>query len=274
MDEKYKVGEISRLLGIPIQTLHYYEKCGFVSPQKDKYTSYRYYDAWDVNYLLDSKYLHSFAFTNAEIEQMLNKSTIEDIQKKFDNKEEKLIDLVIHYQKVLDVLSTEKKRLASIQEHTGKFTETKSPPLFFTPYRLNNSYQDLKKQKKIPQINSWLSRLPFVTATFKIAIESLKTTDSRELNYWWGYSVSPNAAREMNISTQGCAEYIPSKKCMYTVFSAHDKNTFIPSLYDQVIQPIRKDGYEINDEPVGKLIIRFHDGEKFIRYFEIWVPVG
>ena len=68
MEEKYKIGTISKLLGIPIQTLHYFEECGFVTPSKDSKSNYRYYDAWDVNFLLDSRYLRSFEFSNAEIE--------------------------------------------------------------------------------------------------------------------------------------------------------------------------------------------------------------
>lgn len=272
MNDKYKIGTISKLLGIPIQTLHYYEKCGFVTPLKDQNSNYRYYDVWDVNYLLDSKQLRSFNFSNAEIEQIINNDCVVEIQRKFDKQENKLLDLIYHYQAVLDTLNAEKKRLSAFHQQIGKFTEKNNPRLYFNRYRLNNSYRISEDRNEIPQIDNWLSHMPFVTATFKITQESLNKKEPQAIDYWWGFSISTKKAKELNIPLQG-AEYISSQKCIYTVFSAHSQNTFVPSLYKQVFQPLWAAGHEISDTPVGRLIVRAHEQNQYTRYFEIWVPV-
>lgn len=272
MSQKYKIGTISKILGIPIQTLHYYEKCGFVSPLKDEESNYRYYDTWDVNYLFDSKHLRSFNFSNAEIRQMINKDSVHEIQQKYAKQEKKLLDLIYHYQNVLDTLHAEKLRLSAFHENIGEFTELKGPQWYFTPYRLNNSYRTPEEQSEIPQIDNWLSNMPFVAATFKITLESINKEEAQALDYWWGFSISTKKAKELGMNTE-CAEYIPSKACVYTVFSAHNKNTFVPSLYEQVFQPLWAAGYEISDAPVGRLIVRSHEEETYTRYFEIWVPI-
>ncbi|MCC8179768.1 MAG: MerR family transcriptional regulator [Planctomycetes bacterium] len=272
-NRKYKIGAISKLLGIPIQTLHYYEQCGFVSPQKDSSSKYRYYDAWDVNYLLDGKQLRSYDFSNAEIEEMINCSSVEDIQAKFDQQERRLVDRMYHYQAVLDELNAEKKRLAAFRDDLGKFSETKSPQLYFNPYRLKNSYRSSTDREDIPRIDNWLSHMPFIKATFKITRESIDRKGSADFDYWWGFSVPPKRAKEMNIPTHD-AEYMASQLCQYTVFTAHSQNTFIPSVYEQVFTPLWRRGFEISDAPVGRLIVRAHEEGEYTRYFEIWVPVA
>ncbi|CPR16756.1 MerR family transcriptional regulator [Brenneria goodwinii] len=272
MSDKYKIGAISKLLGIPVQTLRYYEECGFVTPRKDKTSNYRYYDAWDVNYLLDSKHLRSFKFSNTEIEQLINKDCVAHIQEKYAQQEKKLLDIIYHYQLVLDELNAEQKRLAAFQDYIGTFTEMNNPQLYFSPYRNNNSYQTLKGRNEITHIDNWISHMPFIKATFKIVQNSISKENPQALVYCWGFSVSIKKAKEMNISTQN-AEYISSQKCIYTVFSAHNQNTFALSLYQQVFQPLWDAGYEISDAPVGRLIVRAHEDAEYTRYFEIWVPV-
>ena len=48
---KYRTKEVSRITGIPVDTLRYYEKIGVISPKIDEKNHYRYYNAWDINFL-------------------------------------------------------------------------------------------------------------------------------------------------------------------------------------------------------------------------------
>lgn len=273
MGEKYKIGNISKLLGIPIQTLHYYEKCGFVTPGKDEQNHYRYYNAWDVNFLLDSKFLRSLQFTNAEIAQMIHQDSREEIAEKFDEQEKKLLDTVCYYQAVLDEMSVEKQRLAVVRDHLGTFEEVQSPRLLFSRYRLNNSYHMTDgKDSEIPQISGWLKHLPFVKATFVVPREHIRKDGCGRLAYWWGYSIAPQRAKELQVPTED-AEYLPACKSVYTVFKAYGENTFAPAFYSQVMQPILERGYTVAGSPVGRLLVRSHEEQQFTRFFEIWVPV-
>ncbi len=49
---RYKIGDVSRILGISTDLLRYYEKKGVVTPQKDKNNDYRYYDTGTLIFLL------------------------------------------------------------------------------------------------------------------------------------------------------------------------------------------------------------------------------
>ena len=62
---RYKIGDVSRILGISTDLLRYYEKKGVVKPQKDQSNDYRYYDTWDINFLIDCLwYSETFSFVS------------------------------------------------------------------------------------------------------------------------------------------------------------------------------------------------------------------
>ena len=273
MEERYKIGMISKLLGIPIQTLHYYEKCGFVTPNKDDSSNYRYYNAWDINFLLDSKFLRAFEFPNAVIEQIVNRDDIQSIYSRYESQEHYLLQQLHHYQGLLEALHAEKTKLARFEKSVGKLEERKSPELFFNSYRCNNQFCTTDNEEEVPQIFEWITHFPYVKATFMIDVEKNSDVAMDKLNYWWGFSVSPKKARELAIPTSELADYFPARNSLYTVFKASTQDTFIPSVVEQVLEPIIQQGYEIIDKPIGRLIIRSHKEDQYERVFEIWVPV-
>lgn len=272
MAKKYKIGKISELLGIPIQTLHYYEKCGFVTPIKDRSSNYRYFDTWDVNFLLDGKHLRALKYSNSEIGEMLTHDSVDEIQLKYATQQNKLIDLIYHYQNVLDTIHEEQKKLANFSAHLGVQTHTKSPQIHFSAYRVNDEFQASACETDFPCISEWIEHMPFITATFKIPVESIDKSDPKQLIYWWGFSVDTKKAKNLNIPIQN-TEYIPSQNCLYTVFKANGRHTFAQSLYEQVLRPCWDAGYEICGDPIGRLVVRSHENAELTRYFEIWIPV-
>lgn len=274
MEEKYKIGTISKILGIPAQTLHYYETCGFVTPEKDAQSGYRYYDAWDINFLLDSKYWQSYEFSTSSVETMIHHDSVSEIQSKLANQKEVLLDRLIFYQNLIEQISEEQQRLASLSAHLGQRELTLSPILYYDTYRKNNSYQASGQTSSLPMMEQWIKAFPFVQATFLVDKESAACNSSASLAYWWGFSVTPAKARSLNLDFCSQASFLPARKSIYTVFEASTRNTFSRSLQEQVFTPILKEGFQITDNPAGRLIVRTHEPGNYKRYFEIWVPVA
>lgn len=274
MSVKYKIGTISKVLGIPSQTLHYYEKCGFVTPEKDAQTGYRYYSAWDINYLLDSKQWQAYEFSNSMVEQMIHKDGVNDIKEKLSSQKMQLLDKLVHYQNLIVELDRKQEQIEKIFSCLNQYTVETSPVLYFDTYRRRNFYQSFYSEKEIPQMQQWVKAFPFVSPTFRVEAESIEKKKPNELSFWWGFSVSPQKANELNLDFCKKSVFIPSKKCVYTVFEAYTEDTFARALLEQVILPIQKMGYKIMDDPIGRLLVRVHEGEEYKRYFEIWVPIA
>lgn len=71
----YKIGELSKIVDIPIKTLRYYDEVGILPPAHiDQFTGYRYYDDESILNIEMIKSLKSVNFTLQEIkEYMINK---------------------------------------------------------------------------------------------------------------------------------------------------------------------------------------------------------
>lgn len=274
MSEKYKIGTISKILGIPSQTLHYYETCGFVTPEKDAQSGYRYYDAWDINFLLDSKYWQSYEFSTSNVENMIHHDSVLEIQDKLAAQKEVLMDRLVFYQNLIGQITEEQQRLSALSSQIGHYELTHSPLLYYDTYRKKNNYQSSEPDRSLPSMERWIKAFPFVQAMFLVDKESILYGNNDTISYWWGFSISPVKARSLDLDFCSQAALLPSRKSIYTVFEATTKNTFSPALQEQVFDPILKKGYEITGDPVGKLIVRTHEPGNYKRYFEIWVPVA
>ena len=75
MKNFFKIGEISKLYGIGVDSIRYYEEIGIIKPQRSE-SGYRYYsihDIWRLNVIRD---LRSIGFTMEQIREYLDHHTV------------------------------------------------------------------------------------------------------------------------------------------------------------------------------------------------------
>ena len=92
---QYKIGDVARILGISTDLLRYYEKKGVVAPTKDKQNDYRYYDVWDINFLIDCLWYKSFGFGIPQIAYMVSDCYYGDLVSVLEEKETELMDSIL-----------------------------------------------------------------------------------------------------------------------------------------------------------------------------------
>ena len=102
-----KIGELSNITGVSIQTIRFYESEGLFSPiEVDRWTNYRYYDETSIERLSQISYLKNLGFSLKEIKNFSEEVIQEKIkQVKFDIK--KLTESI--------------DKLSSIRKEGGKF---------------------------------------------------------------------------------------------------------------------------------------------------------
>lgn len=275
MYEKYKIGEISKITGIPIQTIRYYETQGILSPQKDSNSNYRYYDAWDINFLLQYRYFRSLELTVKETEQVIKNSSIEDIKEKLYDQQAVILKKIGHYQELMEMATNQTSNIDKIEQNLGKLLPLTNPPFFFCLTRVGESFR--KGSQPSLGIAATLQRnielMPLALPTFQI--HGWNSEDSKDnLEYCWGWSLTLEQATRKQISMTAPMTYIPPMNCLYTVFTAYGKGTFLSEFRDQVMAPVAKSNYIIAGVPTGRLLLRAHQEGKMHRYFEVWVPVS
>ena len=84
------ISKFSKAAGISAYTLRYYEKKGVVKPTKDPDNDYRYYDAWDINFLMDCLWFKNFGFSIEQIAEMVRIPSARQLSTLFYEKEDEL----------------------------------------------------------------------------------------------------------------------------------------------------------------------------------------
>ena len=121
----YKIGELSKIVDIPIKTLRYYDEVGILPPAHiDQFTGYRYYDDESILNIEMIKSLKSVNFTLQEIkEYMINKD-----DKLFLNKQEEIKNeirfLEERYRKLSIMIKKEQNKKVKVRSLLPKDLDT------------------------------------------------------------------------------------------------------------------------------------------------------
>ncbi len=76
---QYKIGDVSKILGISPDLLRYYQKKGVVKPTLGASNNYRYYDAWDINFLIDCLWFKKYGFGIEQTAKLVSASSFDDV---------------------------------------------------------------------------------------------------------------------------------------------------------------------------------------------------
>ncbi|MBS5778581.1 MAG: MerR family transcriptional regulator [Acholeplasma sp.] len=120
VDNMYKIGDFSKIVGIPVRTLRFYAQYGVLEPsQIDNFTGYRYYSDENVIECELIKLLKSLDFTLEEIATYKNHLNNEILEKKKKEIEERIYLLSLKYKR-LEILQQQSalKKINELQETT------------------------------------------------------------------------------------------------------------------------------------------------------------
>ena len=116
----YKIGDFSKIVGIPVRTLRFYAQYGVLEPsQIDNFTGYRYYSDENGIECELIKLLKSLDFTLEEIATYKNHLNNEILEKKKKEIEERIYLLSLKYKR-LEILQQQSalKKINELQETT------------------------------------------------------------------------------------------------------------------------------------------------------------
>ncbi len=99
MKNFFKIGEISKLYGIGVDSIRYYEEIGIINPKRSD-SGYRYYsihDIWRLNVIRD---LRSIGFTMEQIREYLNHHTVSSSLSMLEEEKEIISKQIQYLQKL------------------------------------------------------------------------------------------------------------------------------------------------------------------------------
>lgn len=268
--EKYKIGDVSKILGISPDLLRYYEKKGVVKPTKDAHNDYRYYDFWDINFLLDCLWFKNFGFSIDQISEMVRIPSAGKLSALFEEKEEELRASIERATLLLERAEEHRADLTKIKRLLGKCEIAASPEYVRYINRYTDNFDTSPTLQKLS--HDWLNLMPFVHRCFEIAEIDLKRGDGKD--YSWGLSLSMDYVQRLHVSTKPPVIHVPSyPRTIHSVFKSSGKGNFSPQLLGYMVDYAVFNGHSICGPARGNLLASVLEDDALTGYFEVWLPI-
>lgn len=267
---EYKISEVSKILNIPIDTLRFLETKDIVKPRKNDNNNYRFYEAWDINFLIEYKKFRSFDFSISEVKEILHSDNLDSFVEKINGRQEYFEEKLKYYtllkQKNEEYISS----LNNIKNKIWECSFTKHPEIYYFMNRFNYTFET--KDKFGGLFENWLNYFPFIDTIVEMKLDSVI---NRNINndYEWGFAIKKEYAEAFNILLNDKVKHVESVQSVYTVICAEDSGSFTLKLLDKALKFIEDNGYQLVGSVIGNLLARVHEPDGYRRYIEVWLPI-
>ena len=265
---KYKIGDVSKILGISPDLLRYYHKKGVVTPSTGESNNYRYYDAWDINFLIDCLWFKNFGFGIEQTAKLVSQSSYEDVLADMHTRCGEIEASIRHQQMLLQRSEQYFAAMGRIRTMLGKCDLVYSPEFYRYLNRHNYDYENISELQDLS--HQWLQYMPFINRSFEIDREDLENgTD----NYAWGYSMGMDFVEKLAVPLEPPVTHLPSEPSVHALFTSSGKTDFSPRHMEFVMDFVREQGLTLTGSARGNLICSVMNEGKLTGYFEVWLPV-
>ena len=263
---RYKIGDVAKILGISTDLIRYYEKKGVVSPVKGQNNSYRYYDTWDINFLIDCLWYKNFGFSIDEISRIESESTYDSLIQCIEDKSVEIEEAARRYALLHERLNIQRDTLTNVRRLIGRCEVTMGPDFIYYLNRHNFEYESDSTLQTISR--RWLKYMPFSTRYFECP--SGKQAD---VKYSWGFSLDMHYVKEFDVKYKPPVVHVESHRCIHSAFKSSGKNAFSPRHLDYMYRYARSNGLTPSGNAFGNLVCSVLEGSRLTGFFEAWLPI-
>jgi len=266
---QYKIGDVARILGISTDLIRYYEEKGVVKPKKNRENNYRYYDAWDVNFLIDCLWYKKMGFGIDEIAKMTNVETYDDLIGKLSAQGDEIFKAVQHRQMLLKRIRNHTESVMRIKDFLGICDMRENKEFVYYLNRYNYEYDNSPAIQKLNR--QWESYMPFSKRLFVIPEKDVL---GEMKNTAWGFSLGMDYAKTFGIRAESPVSHRMPELCIHSAFQSSGKNDFTPHHIDFMRTFARQNGLTLCGSAFGYLVCSVLENGMLTGYFEAWLPVS
>lgn len=281
MSDRYRIGELSRLLGIPSTVFRFYETRGIVQPMKDWKNSYRYYSNQDACRLLNSKLYRSLGFSLEETERMMDSCTHGEIVAGFDDRIAAVDGEIERLRYLREKLVEYRADCTRLDAECDAFAPVDRDGMYRVPSGRKNRLSLDEAGAEI--IQRWMEYLPFVYFCCLVPRDVLAGT--APFDYNWGMALAERDAARLGgaelllrqgkslLAPEGPVDYFPPCRCVHLVIEQEDDRNFTFDQFRPTLRRLDAAGLEIDGAGMGRLVEIARENKHLLYRFSFGIPV-
>ena len=271
---RYKIGQVSKMLNVPVETIRFLEQKGLLSPEKDADSGYRFYDIWDVNQILDYQKYRQTGFASNEAVSLVRKGDIAFLMEQLAEKEKDAKFLASFYKAKALKLKNYQIVLRNAHKMLGRYLILNCPENYSLFLRSIDT--DGLHVSRAAEMEGGYEELtqyyPFTEHIYRIKREWLESPE-HSLNAQWGLTMKKQWVDALDIRLLPSMERMKSTTALFTVIPVGERQFFSAELLTEALAFIRSAGYELNGNILGIYLATVREQGQAVRYMEVWIPV-
>ena len=158
----YRIGRVSRIVGLTTQTLREYEKLGLLDARKDEASGYRYFDPQMICKFVALRYLRNFGLTLEETKELLGETAVpyEHYRESFERVLTRQKAALEYQQMIYDRVKEQVEITSTLYESIGVCSLKQDLKFYCLDY-LRGEEQLLFEEEELKTLNSWIERALF-----------------------------------------------------------------------------------------------------------------
>ncbi|MCD8083640.1 MAG: MerR family transcriptional regulator [Clostridiales bacterium] len=270
----YKISTLANKFGITPQALRFYEKKGFLVPDRNN-SSTRRYQARNLKWLCSIRRYHDLGFGIDEIQDLFEFQEVNELRTAMAEKEAQLCAQIQSIEKQIVALQQQQKDMERAERMLYECRLEESPHLALL---INQDGQVLDETPETENlVREWMGELAYVYSASVVRKDAI-LRDDRTMPRQSGFCVEKKQADQLGLFLEPPAQSVFYPACIHTVTRLTDDH----SLLGHVLPFARKQNLEITGDAVGRCLVK--TGESNCRgghdrikpsavYYEYWIPV-
>lgn len=264
-----KIGELSKVLNLPAETIRYYENEGLIAPVHDSGSKYRKYDSGDVLQLIEIQKYRSMGFSLKEVKTLVLSSTIYEQHNYVDKRCHILEDEITMRNHLLDYVRFCKSEFTSAAYNIGNFWVFRGNASYLLPVTTIHP-GGFSPFQQTDEISAWLSTQPYYDITVKFASPQLFGRDNQFPLF---LSIDEDYFHLFSLQETENVIYRPSSLCLHTVLPFHSGSLQLIGKAPDFAEYLKQHHLKADGSVSGKLMMTSHEKNQKIVYIEVRMPV-
>ncbi len=191
-----KIGDVSKLFGLPVETIRFYEAENIINPKRDTASNYRVYETWDILKLMECIKYRNYDIAVKDVSKCMNVEPIDFYIQCLTKKQEQLTEDLRYNALLHKKLDNYIKTLKTVKLNLNNFWVKIVPKQYCFPVLSSGShdlYDDMEPKSDLFPI--WTSHLNFVDMALSIPKEDFFSRN--EDRFQWVYLIESDYAEQL-----------------------------------------------------------------------------
>lgn len=266
--ESYKIGQLTKTMGVSSHLLKHYEKFDLIIPTKDHETNYRYYDFGQFGRLIQSKRFRNIGLsikdTSDLVKGMDNAQLNETLNKHIQSLQAEIEKLQFQKQLACRLFDTS----LNCDEHLNQWFIEMMPSQYILKQSDNKKLIE-DNHSLIGDINL-IDHAPITESILYIPKENL-TSDA--FNYHWSLGIHESALEDLNIKLDERFIHMPSLRAFTTYLKVEVPYTENCILIERIKALFNPFPFNCCGDIIAILVKSTCENNEQYQYFKIYIPI-